>query len=266
METVFEDIVRQCDGMLSPAAYRRIYESARAGGLIVDVGTALGASTVALALGLKDSGKDGRVISFDPTNEQARRHINGTPPRLEHVHRNLRHFGVEELVELVPASVPDATAGLPDGVPISVLMLDADGRIDRDLFVLYERLQPGATLIIDGCVDKMRTHRAGGSTSRTDARMRLAYLLVEWLERKDLLIPEGQVNDTHFAHKPFGFAKQFDPREILDVYRKLVFSTARFSSFQAVRYRLARLLEAYAHLPRQLRLPKRRSISAHPRF
>lgn len=266
MESVFNDIVCQCDGMLSPAAYQRIYETARIGGLMVEVGTALGAGTVALALGLKDSGRDGRVISFDPMHGGPRRQISGTDRRLEHIRTNLRHFGVDELVELVPAALPEGASALPDGQPISVLMLDADGRIDRDLLVLYERLQPGATLIIDDCVDKVRLHKSGGSTYRIDAKMRLVYLLVEWLERQGFLIPEEKVKDTCFAHKPFGVTKQLDPAEILEVYRKLVFTTAHFSSFQAARHRLIRLLEAHSpSLLQQLRLHKRRSISVHPR-
>lgn len=266
MESVFEDIVCRCDGMLSPAAYRRIYESARMGGLIVEVGTGLGAGTVALALGLKDSGKSGRVISFDPMQGGPRRQINGTHQRLEHIRDNLRHFGVEDLVDLVPAAMPEGAAALPSDTPISVLMLDADGRIDRDLLVLYQRLLPGATLIIDDCVDKVRLRKAGMSTYRVDAKMRLVYLLVEWLERQGFLIPEGQVKDTRFAHKPFGVTKQLDPAEILEVYRKLVFTTASFSPLQASRHRLIRLLEACSpHLLQQLRLYKRRSISVHPR-
>lgn len=265
MESVFEDIVRQCDGMLSPAAYRRIYESARAGGLIVEVGTALGAGTVALALGLKDSGKQGQVISFDPMHGGPRRQISDTGKRMEHVRANLRHFGVEELVELVPAAIPEGVAALPEDTPISVLMLDADGRIDRDLLVLYERLKPGATLIIDDCVDKVRLHKAGATTYRIDAKMRLVYLLVQLLERQGFLIPEGQVKDTRFGHKPFGETKQLDPAEILEVYRKLVFTTARFSPLQAIRHRLIRMLEAYSpHLLQHLRLHKRRSISVRP--
>ena len=266
MRSIFEEIVRRCDGMLSPAVYQRVYEAARTGGLILEVGTALGAGTVALALGLKDGGKPGKVISFDPMEGGPRRQISGMQERMGHVRANLEYFEVAHLVELVPTTLPQGIEILPEQ-PVSVLMLDADGRIDRDLLLLYDRLLPGATLIIDDCLDKVRLHKTGPATYRIDAKMRLVFLLVSWMERSGLLITGNQVKDTCFATKPVGAGKKLDPAEILEVYRELVFTTAQLSAMQSLRRRVIRLLEAYSpQLLQQLRIYKRRSITAEGRM
>lgn len=253
MGSVFDDIVRQCGGMLSSAAYQRIYEAARTGGLLVEIGTGRGAGTVALALGLKDSGRAGTVISFDSLEDG--RDANERQEQMERVRGNLLHFGVEELVTLIPAALPEAMPALPDTMPISLLLLDADGRIDRDLLLLYERLHPGAPLIIGHCAEEVRLSKAGVSTYRIDAGTRLAFLMVQWLEARGLLIDEAQVDETRFLHKPFGPTRALEPLEILEVYRQLVFSTAHLSPFQAIQHQLEHMLGRDRHLQLPAHLP-----------
>ncbi|HEV8392148.1 MAG TPA: class I SAM-dependent methyltransferase, partial [Dongiaceae bacterium] len=110
----FDDIAVRCSGMLAPSIYQRIYEIARSspGGLLAEVGTARGAATVALALGLRDSGRPGRVISFD---RGRRRSGKGDPHRyLETVKKNLRYFGVEDLVDLVVGEVSETVHRVPE--------------------------------------------------------------------------------------------------------------------------------------------------------
>ncbi|WP_457093005.1 class I SAM-dependent methyltransferase [Microvirga sp. P5_D2] len=220
----FRKIAIQCDGMLSPAIYQHIYEAARTseGGLMVEVGTAHGAATVALALGLRDSGRSGRVVTF------GRGH-------LEIVKRNLRDFGVENLVEVVMGDVGDTASAVPHSAKISVLMLDADGRIDRDFIEFFNRVVPQGVVIIDDCVDVMRFHRTGFSSMAIDAKMRLTYLLLSYFKSKGIISMGCQLRHTYFGEKLCNSPYEFDLTEILEVYRQLIFTSAKATAPESLR-------------------------------
>lgn len=229
----FKKIAIQCDGMLSPAIYQHIYETAliSEGGLMVEVGTAHGAATVALALGLRDSGRSGRVVTFGRG-------------RSEIVKRNLRDFGVEHLVEVVTGDVGEtASAVLPDA-KISVLMLDADGRIDRDFVEFFNRVVPHGTIIIDDCVDVVQLHRTGFSSMGIDAKMRLTYLLLSYFKSKGIISMGCQLRHTYFGEKLCNSPYEFELAEILEIYRQLIFTSAKVTAPQGLRRVGLRLIKA----------------------
>jgi hypothetical protein len=60
--SVFDEIVRVCHGMLPPVVYRKIYEFAQAGGLIVQVGMALGSATAAAGASSRPSAARPRAL------------------------------------------------------------------------------------------------------------------------------------------------------------------------------------------------------------
>lgn len=259
MRETFEEIVFRCDGMLSPAVYERIYRTARRGGIIVEVGTALGAGTAALALGLKDSHRPGRVYSFDPMAGGPRqKHISGAARRTHHVRSNLAHFGVDHLVELVAATLPDGLNALPADEPVSVLMLDADGRIDRDLLALEGRIEPGAPIIIDDYADKVRIRRGNASQLHVDGKMRLTYLLVNRLIEKRYLGAGDVVGNTWFGEKLAG-GGIIPLADMLEVYREMVFTKAEHSFLDVYRRKAILTLERFnPHMLQRLRVWKRR--------
>jgi predicted O-methyltransferase YrrM len=263
----FAEIAIRCSGMLAPSIYQRIYEMARdaAGELIVEVGTAKGAATVALALGLRDAGKPGRVISFDRGRQRSGR---GDPHAyLEGVKRNLRHFGVEEYVELVVGEVNKTADVVPQSAEISMLMLDADGAIDRDLGLFFSRVAPGGAVIIDDSADLVRVHRVGFSTTKIDAKMRLTYLLLSYFKDNHFLSEGMQIKDTYFGQKLRDFPDgELNRDDILEIYRQLVFTSARTSALVAARSLAIRMLKKInPTLTQRLRVHARRHISAHPK-
>jgi predicted O-methyltransferase YrrM len=220
----FKKIAIQCDGMLSPAIYQHIYEAALAseGGLMVEVGTAHGAATVALALGLRDSGRSGRVVTFGRE-------------RSDIVKRNLREFGVEHLVEVVTGDVGYTASAVPHSAKISVLLLDADGRIDRDFIEFFNRVVTHGVVIIDDCVDVVRLHRTGFTSMAIDAKMRLTYLLLSHFKSKGIISMGCQLRHTYFGEKLCNFPYDFDLADILEVYRQLIFTSAKVTAPQGFR-------------------------------
>jgi precorrin-6B methylase 2 len=235
----FDQITIRCSGMLAPSIYKRMYEVAlrSADGLIVEVGTYGGAATVALALGLRDAGKCRRVVSFgrarDPDAYRRR------------VKQNLRFFGVEDLVELIVGEVGNTADAIPEHDRISVLVIDADGSIDRDMALFFNRVVPGGAIIIDDCTDLVRMRRVGWSTTiRIDAKMRLAYLLLSYFKSKGIISAGTQIKNTYFGEKLRGFPDdKLDLNDVLEVYRQLIFTTARMSPWQPIRRTSIQLLQ-----------------------
>lgn len=253
--------------MLAPSIYQRLYELARdmAGNLIVEVGTAKGAATVALALGLRDAGKHGRVISFDRGRTRAGQ---GDPHAYQElVKRNLRHFGVEEYVELVVGEVNKTADTVPRSAEICLLMLDADGAIDRDLGHFFNRVVPGGLIVIDDCADRVRVRRVGFSITKIDAKMRLTHLLLSYFKSNRFLSEGMQIKDTYFGHKLRDFPDGCpNPDDMLDIYRQLVFTSARTSALVTARSLAVRMLgRINPKLTQRLRVHGRRYISAHPK-
>jgi predicted O-methyltransferase YrrM len=261
----FEDIAIRCAGMLAPSIYERLYEMARdsAGDLIVEIGTAKGAATVALALGLRDAGKRGRVMSFDRGRERSGR---GDPHAYqEQVERNLRHFGVEDYVELVVGEVNKTAGAVPQSAEISMLMLDADGAIDRDLGHFFNRVVPDGSIIIDDCADRVRVRRVGFSITKIDSKMRLTHLLLSYFKSNRFLSEGTQIKDTYFGRKLRDFPDGCpNPDDMLEIYRQLVFTSARTSALVTARSLAVRMLgRINPALTQRLRVLARRHISAH---
>lgn len=258
----FEAIAVRCVGMLAPSIYCRIYEIARsAGGLIVEVGTFRGAATVALALGLRDSRKPGRVISFD--RGVSRSGVGDAEAFLGKVQRNLEFFKVDDLVELVVGDVSETAAVVPHDAEISVLMLDADGSIDRDIGLFFNRVIPGGMIIIDDCADIVKVKRVGFSTTKIDSKLRLAFLLLSYFKSKGIISEGTQIKHTYFGEKLRGCRDdKLDLKEILEVYRQLVFTSAETSPLQSARALSIELLKRISpRFTQRLRVLYRRHIS-----
>lgn len=260
----FEDIAVRCEGMLAPAIYRRLYETAfnAPDGYIVEIGTAGGAATASLALGLQHAGKSGRVVTVD---RGRRRTGGGDPARYrEGVQASLRHYGVEDRVDLVIGEAADAVKTVPASAAISVLMIDADGAIDRDLKAFFDRVIPGGDIVIDDCLDVVRVHRTGLFDVTVDAKMRLTQLLLSYFKQKGLLSEGTQIKDTYFGKKIQDFAQAgITDEAIIEIYRQLIFSPARVTPVFADRAMVVRLMNLISPaLTQRLRVRHRRRVAS----
>ena len=242
---VFNEIVRRCHGMLPPAVYRKIYEFGEAGGLIVEVGTALGAGTTALALGLRASGRPGRVVTFDPMTGGPMRQVSDPSARAGLIRSNLQHFSVADLVEVNTDTLQAGVGSLGNGEPISVLMIDADGRIDRDLLTAAPGLRRGTKLIIDDIGDELRLTERTGSRLKVDQKMRLAYLLLAKFKRLGIISDGMLIKETYF-----GEVLESEPDipldYVLEAYRELVFGYTHWRYTERMRRSMLKWMERLA--------------------
>lgn len=247
----FEEIKLACNGMLSPEVYREIYR--RAGestdGDLVEVGTAHGAATICLALAMGDSGR--HIHSFERITGGSRERFGGIERNLAIIRGNFERYGVKDRVHLIVGDVRDKYAEVPGDRPLALLMLDADGSIDRDLALFYNRLQPGAPIIVDDCVDLVRIKYLQGRSVRVDLKHKLTHELVEYFVAAGMIERETLLGGTFFGRKPEQAEEvDFSRLDIVGQYRKLVFNEALLPS--RTRERLREYLGRHPRLSRRL--------------
>jgi predicted O-methyltransferase YrrM len=217
-----------CFGMLPLAVYRRIYETAakRDGGTFVEIGTSQGAATIAMALGARAAGKPFRIYSVDEFIVGSRPHGRSPEEKLGVVRRGCEAFGVADAIDTVIGSSADLAA-LP---AIDLLLIDADGRIDRDFALLHGRLAADAVVIVDDIDPATYVGLRQGRLS-FDQKHRATHLLLERFVAAGLLVADAPSGQTGWYRKG---PVPLSPGEIellaLPAYRELVFATLEVSA------------------------------------
>lgn len=237
----FSHVKDQCAGMLEPEVYEAIHQAMLDGGQgdVVEVGTARGAATVALALGVAASkNPDRRIVSFDRLDPQTyvedasvvdRHSIDLSALFIQQIRDNIAAFGVQDRVTLHFGDV-EALHAQVDG-PLSGLLLDADGAIDRDFRLFYNKLRPGAPIIIDDFDDSAHLWRWSNNRIRVDLKHRLTHQLGRFFIDKGLLEQSQIVRNTFFGRKPEAVTQDVDFAAIdfIPVYRSILFSNVERS-------------------------------------
>lgn len=193
------DVKARAGGMLPLDVYEALHETARTGGTMVEIGTAQGAATIALAMGAQAARAPFRIYTADPFDRGTRRAVGSVADNVALVRSGFAAFGVADDVELVVGEAADLVREQDPG-DISLLLLDADGRIDRDLAILFERLAPRAWIVIDDVDDRIYVHDAGGEWV-VDQKHRLTHLLCEAFVGMGLLQPQRRIGQTGFYRK-----------------------------------------------------------------
>ena len=190
----------EAGGMLSEAVYERLYGEAGAcgGGNLVEIGTAQGAATIALALGARASGKPFRIFTADPFDRGSRLEVGSVAQNLELVRDGFASFGVADVIHVIVGGSANVLNAL-DG-EISLLLIDADGQVDRDIFLLFDRLARDGIVIIDD-IDN-RVHLLPSATGvMLDQKHRLSHLLTTRMCEMGLLLETDRLGQTAFYRK-----------------------------------------------------------------
>lgn len=218
-------VQQEAHGKLSPETYRRLYESAVAigDGTIVEIGTSQGAATIALALGARAAGIDYRIVTVEA-------HFVGSRPRAKSesekkaiVRRGFEMFGVSDRIDLVIGTTEQMIA-IADPSDVALVLIDADGRIDRDLAALWDRMRPGCVVAIDD-VDGEIYLELRGRRVRVDQKHRITRSLLEKFVSAGLLVSQGSIGQTAWFRKgdAAGGAPEIE-RLALPAYRALVYA------------------------------------------
>lgn len=160
----FRRLARDLGGLSRSRIYRHYYRLDRDESRysIIELGTGQGASTIALALGIVDSGRNGNVQAIDQFYQQGKGiHPAGVKEygedapgiNLRACCQNLSDYGVAGRVQVHPTKITDATLDIDTQGPFDMLVMDVDGFIDRDLGLFYDRLPAGGIIVIGDCRD-----------------------------------------------------------------------------------------------------------------
>jgi predicted O-methyltransferase YrrM len=206
-------------GLMPAAVYRRLHDSAAAcgGGTIVEIGTFHGAATTALALG---AGAHVEVLTADrlPPRVLEDRSAEAMIAALEETWRS---FGIAGQVRFVHGG-SDTLVAEADPSDVRLLLLDGGGRIEADLALLWERLSPGAAIVIDDIDGALRVDRTARSM-RVRQKHRLSKLLVERFVAAGMLIEEGRTGSTGWYRKGLASLSADEIRLLaLPAYHQLV--------------------------------------------
>ena len=204
----FYKITLDARGMLHPRIYYQMYSAMLP--LqdldVVEIGGAAGASSIALALGMKESGKQSKLIVIEKCEGGSRLPLGDYNYNYAQIVKNLQAFDVWEQVRLFPEYLTlengQDVLDMIKTPKIAALIHDADGRIDRDFYLFWEHLIPGGTIIIDDCEDKAEykeiSERYPDGGTKKITTYRLTQLFLEW----SLLTIDHIERGTVFAHKP----------------------------------------------------------------
>lgn len=223
MEFDAAGVKERCNGMLSAKVYDHIYQTALNApyGDIVEVGAAHGAGTVSLALGLQHSGREGNVHSFEKAVGGSRARYGGFEENVRILRANLSHFGVSDLVELHLGTPSQLHGELPSDLTIGLLMLDADGRPERDFKLFFNQVVVGGSIIIDDVEDVISLRKQGEDGALfLDQKHRISHLLVKKFTDKRIIRKSRMVSNTWFGTKRSYY--DLSDAEIISVYAKLI--------------------------------------------
>lgn len=227
--------VRTANGLMPLKTYEALYTVAaeKKPSCAVEVGTAHGASAIALSMGATSVNSDFRMITIDPMMSErgrgepsSRSQFGGVEDNANIVRENLARAGLSDVVELfVGTSVEFGESGrVPPA--IDLLVLDADGRIDRDLVLFRDSLIDGATIIIDDIRGGPKVTAVEESTRWIDYKHLISEAILSALVEAQLLRLIEIVEATAICE--LVNKKLWTDQQLIQIalqqYRKLVFT------------------------------------------
>jgi predicted O-methyltransferase YrrM len=157
-----------------------IYHMAKVSqGAILEIGSFLGASTIAAGLGARDSGKPRKFFSIEPGG-RLRDHRLATRDIFRDLKRNLARADLLDAVTLINASSFDemSVSTVKQNVgpgEVDLFIFDADANVRRDLDCFGDRLAHRCWVVIDDYISA--TDKAGPTRTQVDDLVAAGQLL-----------------------------------------------------------------------------------------
>jgi predicted O-methyltransferase YrrM len=148
-----------------------IYHFAKiAEGDILEIGSFVGASTIAAGMGARDSGQQKKIISIEPGGP-LKDHRLATRDIFKDLKKNLSRVGLLEAVTLINGfSFDDSTiTGVREmarPASIGLFVFDADANVRRDIDCYGDRFAPGCWVVIDDYISA--TDKGGPTRAQVD--------------------------------------------------------------------------------------------------
>jgi predicted O-methyltransferase YrrM len=154
-KTLHHQLMKAADcSMLGIDAIVMLYHCARIGvGDILEVGAYTGGATIAMAMGVRDSGTEKKIVSIERGCRVDHPRI-GTKDSFKDLRRNLKRFGFLDQVTLINGRSfdPDTIAmvrRLSSPRSIGLFVFDADANVRRDIDCYSDRFADRCWIVID---------------------------------------------------------------------------------------------------------------------
>ena len=140
--------------MLGVDAIVMLYHCAKVSvGDILEIGAYTGGATIAMAMGVRDSGVEKKIISIEPGCQVDHPRI-GTKDSFKDLRKNLKRFGFLDQVTLINGRSfdPDTIAmvrQLSSPRSIGLFVFDADANVRRDIDCYSDRFADRCWMVID---------------------------------------------------------------------------------------------------------------------
>jgi hypothetical protein len=222
-------LIESANGMLPMSVYDEIFAIASRAGAVnyVEIGTAHGAATIAMALGALSKRSDFFINTVDRLGGvfSSRSRYGSEDDNKKIVIQNLTRAGVEKYVELFVGSSDEFVSSGRCPSKIDFLMLDADGRIDRDLMHFYTRMSPGTPVIIDDIDENIYFNSNHKGMHYIDLKHLITSKLLKAYCDAGFLQVEKTIDATAFCRRGGSeFNKELFLQTSLSCYRELVFA------------------------------------------
>ncbi len=196
-------------GLLTARIYKAIYESAKNAedGDIVDIGAAGGATTVSLALALKEKGSAARVIAVEKCEGGSRTQYGNYSDNKEFLESNLHGFSVQDHAVIFPHYLTEHNAAdlfqMIRVKPLAGFVHDADGHIHRDFAILGPHLaKTNNFVIVDDYANTRKYRPISEKYPQGGAKEQITYRLLNYLTSIGLFAREFAIGTTQFGHVP----------------------------------------------------------------
>lgn len=156
-DATIEQVGNITDCFLTNEVLKAIYEASCnvSRGVYVEIGPAQGGSTLALALGRRAAARDGMIYTADVFTDSSALKTDDVGVNVAVLRSNLAEFGVGDGVRVIVVPREDVATAVPADAAIGLFFVDADGALDRDFAQFYDRILPGAQIILDDCDNRI---------------------------------------------------------------------------------------------------------------
>ena len=193
---------------MSPRAYARLFDEIvkRPDLPVVEVGAAGGAATVAIAWGQQSSGKTSPIITFEKCEGGSRTEHGDRETNLARLREHLAAQGVADRVEIHARKLSREDGPLVNDIlgcrRIAALVHDADGRIDRDFDLFWNRLIDGGLIVVDDYEERYDFREISERYPDGGTKHLITYRLVNYFVSQGAMEIEASIHNTLFAVKP----------------------------------------------------------------
>lgn len=161
--------LKNADALFDPRTYRWLYQivveiNPR---IILEIGTAHGAATIVMGIAAKSLETNFYILTIDVLKSRdnilsSRSRYGDENINAEIIRNNFLREGLSGHIDLFVGTSQDYFESRPALVKYDLVLIDADGRIDRDLSLLIDFLREGTTIIFDDYDRSVNMIKFGG--------------------------------------------------------------------------------------------------------